>query len=317
MMREEIRDKQMRLSMIRNGRDRVKRRLEAAENKLQEASGIRNQLYKELLKEQQDVVKLGKFSIKNKINEWTGKLDERMEKEIAEVAEVELRYNEVEKNVLQLEAEVQALQMEIKNPEFIYIDEEWADFLQEKKTWIRRYDKNANALLHKIADERVTTQSILREINEAIEAGNKAVRTLNRALDRLDSAEGMSMWDTFLGGGLIVSALKHSEIGESENHIQRASKALRNFEKELMDVQNISKESFAIHKKDIFTFTDIFFDNLFSDFVVHSRITDTKDKLTDVFTDVRRVLRQLNRKKDELTIALERLDMEEQGVIER
>ena len=316
-MRKEIHNKQMELSMIRNERDRVKRRLEAAELKRQEASKSRNQLHKKLSKEQQDVVKLGKFSIMNKINEWTGKLDEQMEKEIAEVAEAELRYNEAEKNVLDLEAEVQTLRMEIKNPDFAYIDEDWADFLQEKETWIRRYDSEANALLHKIADERVMTQSIVREVTEAIEAGNKAIRALNRALDSLESAEGMSMWDTFLGGGLIVSALKYSEMDESEDHIHRVSRALRRFETELMDIQNISVESFAINTKDIFTFTDIFFDNIFSDFVVHSRITDTRDKLTDVLSDVRRVLNQLNRKKDEMNIALERLDIEERGVIER
>ena len=42
----------------------------------------------------------------NKISEWTGKWDEKMEKEIAEAAEAELKYNEAEKNVVDLEAEV-------------------------------------------------------------------------------------------------------------------------------------------------------------------------------------------------------------------
>lgn len=316
-MRESLENKQMELSMIRNERDRVQRRLNAAELKLQEASKVRDQLYKRLSKEQQDVVKLGKFSIRNKIHEWTGKLDEQMEKEIAEVADAEIRFNEAENAVVELEQEVQAFRSEMKNPDFTYIDEEWADFLQEKETWIRRYDKNASTLLHKIANERVATQSILREVNEAVDAGNKAVHAIDRALDSLDSAEGMSIWDTFLGGGLIVSALKHSEIGESEDHIRRASKALRHFETELMDVQNTNVESFSINQKDIFTFTDIFFDNMFSDFIVHSRITDTKDQLTDVLSEVRRVLSQLNRKRDELNTALERLDLEERGVIER
>lgn len=316
-MRETIYNKQMKLSTIRNERDRVNRRLEAAVLKLNESRKTRDQLYENLSKEQKDVVKLGKFSIMNKINEWTGKWDEQMEKELAEVAEAELQYNEAEKNVVDLEVEVQAFRTAMANPEFTYIDEDWADFLQEKEMWIRRYDSEANALLHKIADERVTIQSILREVAEAEEAGDKAVRALNHALDSLGSAEGMSIWDTFLDGGLIVSALKYSQVNESEDHIHRATRALRNFETELMDIQDVQVESYSINKKDIFTFTDIFFDNIFSDFAVHARITDTKSKLTNVLSDVRRVLSQLTRKKDELNAALERLDKEEKGVINR
>lgn len=316
-MKKDIYDKQIELSTIRNEKNRVKRRLEGAELKLQESREIRNRLHKQLTKEQQDVVKLGKFSIMNKINEWTGKWDEQMEKEMAEVAEAELRYNEAEKNVIDLEAEVKRLRTEMQNPAFTYIDEDWADFLQEKETWIRRYDSDANSLLHKIADERVTIRSILREVTEAEESGRIAIRALDLALDRLSSAEGMSMWDTFLGGGLIVSALKYSEIDKSDDHIHRAERALRHFETELMDVQDVTAESLIVNKRDIFTFTDIFFDNIFSDFMVHSRISDTKSKLNSVLSEVRRVLDQLARKRDEMNAALERLDTEEREVIER
>ena len=121
-----------------------------------------------------------------------------------------------------------------------HVDEDWTDFLQEKTTWIRRYDSVANATLNKIADERVAIRSILREISEAEEAGEVASGALRSALDGLDSAEGMSMWDTFLGGGLIVSALKYSEIDSSDDYVGRAERALRHFKTELMDVQNIA-----------------------------------------------------------------------------
>src|SRR5690606_38173542 len=121
------------------------------------------------------------------------KWDEQMEKEMAEVAEVELQYNEAEKTVTDLEAEVGRLREAMKNPEFPYIDEEWADFLKEKETWIRQNDSVAHATLQKIADDRVRVRSMLREIEEARDAGSKAIRALNAALDKLGSAEGMSI----------------------------------------------------------------------------------------------------------------------------
>ncbi len=315
-MKNDMHERQMALTMRRTERNRVKRRLDGAEAQLKEVRTLRDRLHKQLTKEQQDVVKLGKFSFTNKIAEWTGKWDAMMEKEMAEVVEAELKYNEAEKNVVDLEAEVKRLQDAMQNPDFTYIDEDWADFLKEKETWIRRYDSVANATLQKIADERVAIRSMLREVGEAQDAGEKASRALDAALDHLDSAEGMSIWDTFFGGGLIVSALKYSEIDSSDDHVHRAQRALRHFETELMDVQNIASKSFTVNQNDIWTFTDLFFDNIFSDWMVHSRITDAKEKLNDVLKDVRRVLDQLARKHDEMTHTLERLDVQEREVIE-
>lgn len=314
-MRSKLQQRQMDITMTRTERNQIQRRLDGEESRLKEAKVVRDRLHKQLTKEQKDVVKLGKFSFINKINEWTGKWDERMEKEIAEAAEAEVLYNEAEKNVTDLEAEVGRLRVELSNPDFLYIDEEWASFLQEKEAWIRQNDSVVHGTLLKIADERVTLRSMLREIDEAREAGNKASRALGKALDKLDSAEGMSVWDTFLGGGMIVSALKYSEIDSSDDYVHRAQRALRHFETELMDIENVSTTSFTINKNDIYTFTDIFFDNIFSDWTVHSRISEAKSKINTVLQEVRRVLDQLARKCDEVNEGLKRLDAEEQAII--
>lgn len=314
-MRADIHERQMELTMLRNERNRVKRRLEGAEAQYKEAVRLRDRLHRQLSKEQQDVVKLGKFSFANKIKEWTGKWDEQMEKEINEVAEAELKYNEAEKTVTDLEAEVGRLREQMNREEFRYVDEDWSDFLKEKEAWIRQNDTVANGTLQKIADDRVRVRSLVREIDEAYEAGDKAKRALDAALDKLGNAEGLSMWDTFLGGGLIVSALKYSEMNSSDDLVHRAQRALRHYETELMDVQNAATESFNVNHNDFFTFTDIFFDNIFSDWAVHSRIADAKGKLNVVLHDVRRVQDQLRRKRDEAMEELNRLNQQEKDII--
>mgnify|MGYP002508052570 CR=1 FL=1 len=316
-MEKQLYDKQMTLSHVKNEKERLTRKLEFAESKLETAIQKRDLTKRQLSKEQQDVVKLGKFSIFNKINELTGKWDQQMEKELAEVADAEVKYHEAEKDVIDLTAEVKRLQERLANPEYEHIEKEWGLFLEEKETWIRMHDSEANAMLRKIADERISIRSIMREVNEAEEAGTMAVKALNRALDKLGNAEGMSMWDTFLGGGLFVSALKYSEVGKSDDYIHRAERALRNFQTELMDVQDVSMKNLSANKKDVFAFTDLFFDNIFSDLVVHSRITDTKNELENILSEVRRVMRDLERKRDSLQEELVQLDKEEQGIIER
>lgn len=315
-MRQDIHERQMDLTMKRTAYNRITRRLDGAEVQLQEAVVLRDELHKQLTKEQQDVVKLGKFSFANKIKEWIGKWDEQMEKEIAEAAEAELKYNDAEKTVTDMEAEARRLREEMQNPDFAYIEADWADFLKEKEAWVRQNDSVANATLQKIADDRVRLHSITREINEASDAGNTAIHALEAALDKLDSAEGLSTWDTFFGGGMIVSAMKYSEINASDDYVHRAQRALRHFETELMDVQNVATESFTINQNDIYTFTDVFFDNIFSDWTVHSRITDAKSKLNVVLKDVQRVQDQLVRKHAEVAHELERLDVQERAIIE-
>ncbi|MBS4210040.1 hypothetical protein [Bacillus sp. FJAT-50079] len=311
----DMHNRQMELMAKLSKRDRIKRRLTDYEAQLKAAEKLCSQLHKQLTKEQQDVAKLGKFSFMNIIDTWTGKWDEKMDKEVAEAAEAELKYNEAKKTLLDLETDTKKWREQMEDPEFTHIDADWEEFVKEKECWLRRNDSQADQALQKIADERAALQAVLREIEEAQGAGNKAFRALNKARKKLNSAEGMSTWDTFLGGGLLVSAMKYSEMNQSEDLIQQAQRALRHFKTELMDVQNMAIESFTINNSSMLTFTDLFFDNIFSDWMVHSRITEAKSKVGGILHDVRRVQDQLASKCDEVRRELERLDEKERDLI--
>lgn len=315
VMRQDIQERQYSLQEVRLKQRRLIKRLEQTDQKLTTMKQERDRLHRQLTKEQQDVVKLGTFSFAKKISEWTGTWDEKMKKEIEEAAVAELKFNEAEKKVVDLAEEVGDLRKQLENPDFAYITEDWEDFLKEKEAWIRMNDSAVNQTLQKIADDRVRVYSMIREINEALEAGEKAERTLAGAMKKLDSAEGLSMWDTFLGGGLFVSALKYSEIDSSDDLVHQAQRALRHYETELMDVQDAATESFRVNNNDIFTFTDVFFDNIFSDWIVHTRITDTKKKLHAIMQDVRRIQDQLARKRAASEEEIRRLDQQQDDII--
>ena len=173
-MRQDIQIRQNSLQEKRVNQRRLTKRLEQTSEKLLTMKQKRDQLHRQLTKEQQDVVKLGKFSFANKISEWTGRWDEKVKKEMEEAAEVELQYNEAEKNVLDLTAEVEYLRNELEKPDYMHIAEDWEYFLKEKESWIRLNDSVANQTLQKISDDRVRVYSMLREIGEAFEAGEKA-----------------------------------------------------------------------------------------------------------------------------------------------
>ncbi|SIT87198.1 hypothetical protein [Edaphobacillus lindanitolerans] len=293
MMRDEIYDRQTELRMRMTELGRIKKRYEAKEAERQEAKRERDRLQARLTKEQQDVLRLGQFSFANKFRQLTGKMDEIMEKELNEAAEAELKFNEAEKVLLDLEEETAALKTELDRPEYEFLDDDWDAFLQEKEIWMRNNDTGAITKLQQVADERATLQSMRREIEEAIHAGREAQRVLDSAVDQLGNAEGMSMWDTFLGGGMVVTAMKYSSINSSDDKIHRAQRALRRFQSELADVENFDTARLTVNKRDFLNFSDFFFDNMFTDWMVHSRITDAKSQLDGVLADVERILREL------------------------
>ena len=79
-----------------------------------------------------------------------------------------------------------------------------------------------------------------KEIDEAIEAGRKALQALDEAVEKLGSAKRWGIWD-IVGGGLVSSLVKHSRI-------------------EISDL--------------VSTF-DIVFDNVFADILVQEKVKET------------------------------------------
>ncbi|MCM3088540.1 hypothetical protein M3557_11475 [Bhargavaea ginsengi] len=314
-MREEIYDRQTELRMRMTERDRMKKRYEAKETERAEARRNHDRLKSRLTKEQQDVLRLGQFSFANKFRQLTGKMDEIMEKELNEAAEAELKFNEAEKVLMDLEEETSALKAELNRPDYEFLDDDWEAFLQEKELWMRNNDEAAVKKLQQVADERAMLQSLRREIEEAIHAGQDAGRVLQSAMSQLGNAEGMSMWDTFLGGGMIVTAMKYSSINSSDDKIHRAQRALRRFQSELADVEEFDQHRLTVNKGDFLNFTDFFFDNMFTDWMVHSRITEAKGELDRVLVDVERVLRELRDRLTRTNEEIARLAAREREII--
>lgn len=129
-----------------------------------------------------------------------------------------------------------------------------------------------------------------REINEAIQAGDQALRSLRQAKECLNSAGNWGIVD-LLGGGLISTFVKHSKMKEADDLIQQARSDLRYFSRELMDVDTVS--DFHIETGDFLSFADYFFDGFIADWLVQSRINDAKQQVDNAIQKVEGVLRRL------------------------
>jgi hypothetical protein len=130
------------------------------------------------------------------------------------------------------------------------------------------------------------------EIREAIEAGERALRSLRDARNSLSSARGWGMIDMFGGNGL-SGLIKHVKIGDAKSSLNRAKADLARFGRELSDVREI--QGLDIEIGDFLTFADFFFDGFLADIMVQSKIRQARDKIDDAIDRVEALLARLRR----------------------
>ena len=129
-----------------------------------------------------------------------------------------------------------------------------------------------------------------REVDEAIQAGTQALRSLREARQCLESAGNWGILD-LLGGGLISTFVKHSKMDDADRLVQQARSDLKRFQRELMDVDTVAE--FHIETRDFLSFADYFFDGLIADWLVQSRINDAKRQVDTAIQKVEEILRRL------------------------
>ena len=127
----------------------------------------------------------------------------------------------------------------------------------------------------------------IREKQEAIEAGERALHSLREARNQISGAKGFGLWDIF-GGGMFVSLAKHYKIDRARDAINRARYDLQTFSRELRDVEmNLDI--------DIGNFLTIFdlMDSFFADIMVQSRLSDAARRINEAIYKVEDCLSQL------------------------
>ena len=130
------------------------------------------------------------------------------------------------------------------------------------------------------------------EKREAIDAGNRALRSLREVQNNLSSAKNWGLWDIF-GGGFVSTMLKHSKMDQAKQNMEQAKYDLRNFSRELNDV-NMTFHM-EIETGDFLAFADWFFDGFVVDWMVQDRIEQASSQVKEAIRRVEDALRRLQR----------------------
>jgi hypothetical protein len=152
-----------------------------------------------------------------------------------------------------------------------------------------------------------------QEAREAHAAGLVARQLLVDAHDLLGSARSWSTWDTFGGGGLLTDMMKYDKLDRVAQTLRQADHALGIFSRELADLQLGGVGGVQV---DGLTRTfDVWFDNIFTDWAVRSRIQEAAARVGQALATVDATLGWLTERGRAYAVELAELDTRRQELL--
>lgn len=260
--------------------------------------------------------KLEGFSFMNMIRTWTGQQEELRAEKIDKAAVMELKINESRNMLEDLSQDLGQINTKLALTNELQLQDALSQLNARKKGYLQLHEPAKAKRLEQLADEEVLTKQLMLEIKEAEEAGDKALTKLGQAAESLHSARGYSTWDTFFGGGLLATHLKHDALDKAERYLHNAQISLQRFQNELLDVQEMSTKSLHVDTSGFVRFADYFFDDIFSAWSVHSKISTAREQVSRIQDDVHNTILRLQQKHQKAMEHLESLQKEKKIILQ-
>ena len=266
-----------------------------------------------LSEEQADVDKLEGLSLAGIFYTIMGTRQERLETEKQELLAATLKVEECQVAVEDLSQDIEQLGTQLKSLHDAAAT--YQNLLQQKEATLVQSDSRHVRTLLEFAEAIADLAADRKELEEAIAAGNDALRSLERAESHLSSAEGMGTWD-MIGGGTFVTLAKHSRIDSAKDESRSAQRRLRKFREELADADSrlhVSLDDISGFS----TFADYFFDGLIADWVVQSKIQNASSACRSAISKVKSALGQCRNQIARVKTEIQKKESERQDLIEQ
>lgn len=263
-----------------------------------------------LEKEQGDVEELERMSLVSFLARIQGELESRKAEERREAAMAKARYDAAKWDLEDLDRRLRDFAQEKESLKGL--EKQYQALLDEKEAVLRSQGGAQSQRLGQLAQEQERTAGELREIQEAIQAGLAAQRALEEMSGDLSGAENWGVWD-MVGGGIMATFAKHGCLDDAQDAAYEARRALSRFRTELADVS--SEQVPDVELGDFAVFADYFFDGLFADLFVQSRIREAQEQVEAVTQRVERLIVRLRDERENLEEKQGQLDWERERLL--
>lgn len=254
-------------------------------------------LFDNLSKEKQDIVKLEKLSFVSLYHSMIGDKHQQLNKEQQEYFEAKLKFDNCQSAITSLKKDIAYYQDEITAIE----DLEKQNISEISKSQSLSHEELQDL---KSIEKNTDLRAMKIEIQEAIKNGVIVKADLAAALKLIHSAASWGIGDMF-GGGLIVTAIKHNKINQSQEKLEKIKASLSKFQRELQDINTFKYSEFKISINKFDIFTDYFLDGMFFDWLVQSKINNSKDMLQKASVETKVLVTNLYQKLDVINKELE------------
>jgi hypothetical protein len=293
-------------------RDQLRGLLGQARQQLEHAKRELSECHRRAHLEQSEVDKLESFSGTRMWAMLTGRHEERLRQEeieaeaaLGKAAEARVRCDELEEACAEVEGHLSG---------YAEVDAELASAAAERERLLVASGSPAGRRLVEIAEESGDLAGQLRQLDEAIAAGEHALSSLSALEDQLGTASGWSTYDTFFGGGMISTAIKHDHMDQAAALSRDADAALRGFGREMGEV-GLGGVDEALTMSDGTRFVDMWFDNIFTDMTVRSQIQSAQVRAERAGAQVQRLVHEASTQRSTVAQRISALESERRQLL--
>lgn len=291
----------------------LQERMEKLCQRIYEAEDDKRSLMHKFESESMDVEQLKKESLSAALLRLIGKYEGKLNKETQEMLTAKIEYDKASDRLKELYCQRDELGSRISvlnHDRQIYEAE-----LKKREEAIRSNTANeAYVKYRQLEDERGMLAKQLIETDEAIRAAERVKSTADNAMAHLNSAESWATYDVWTRGGLFSHMAKYDHIDNAQSDFNRLYSQMKDLQKELSDVNIIDTMGFA-GVDSTTRAIDFWFDNIFTDMNVRSRIREDKEELRILFGKIESIISKLEKNKSGITRRIGEIESKKNDLI--
>jgi len=242
----------------------LKSQLIAKEQTVEELEAI-------LQSEQRDVERLKGLSLANLFSTLAGDKERKLEQEQIEYLAAKAKYEVAAKELESIQESLNRYETELASMEDY--ETQYQQMLNQRIEIMKAQNHSKAQEIAELEEQNRRLKQQRIHIQEAMEAGNKALTTCDKLRSQLARAQGWSNWDAYQRGGLVSDIAKYDALKEAESIVGVLQCQLSEFKTEMADVK-ISRDLY-VGVDSLTHFADIFFDSVFVDLSVRAEISSS------------------------------------------
>jgi hypothetical protein len=181
----------------------------------------------------------------------------------------------------EMDRRIQSMQAAVATAE-----QHYRTLVDHKYQFLMKSCPAAIAILYNIQDRQRQLRIDVGQTQKTQAAAERALSSLRKASSHLDSARNWGHVD-MMGGGTVVSVIKHGQMNEANAAFAQATRHMQLLQHECKEIDSLMRQGRTV---------DVWFDNIFSDIAVQSRIAQAAQQCNAAMAKISQIVSDCRQK---------------------